>query len=237
MPKYEAIKNDIKDKIRDGILQPNQVIDSENKMCQRYAVSRVTVRKAIDELCAEGILYRIKGKGCFVRGLKNQKRSRIYSFTEAVRNEGKEPSKKQLSVAKSKADAALCERLQLDVGDEVYVIKCLYCADGIPYGLNTVVLPAKKFPRLDYFDFNNRSLYEVLESFFQTEMYRVCQTLEAVVADEETAALLGRKAGEPILKIQATSYSMEQHKEVPVEYYESYILTEIQNYYVEKFNI
>ena len=98
MTKYEVIKNEIKEQIEDNILKPNQVIASENEMCRHYDVSRVTVRKAIDELCAEGILYRIKGKGCFVRELKDQKRSHIYSFTEAVKNEGKTPSKKQLSL-------------------------------------------------------------------------------------------------------------------------------------------
>ena len=102
MTKYEIIKQEIKEQIKDNILKPNQVIKSENEMCQYYKVSRVTVRKAIDELCAEGILYRIKGKGCFVRELADQKRSRIYSFTEAVRNEGKLPGKKQLSLEKKK---------------------------------------------------------------------------------------------------------------------------------------
>ena len=70
MTKYEVIKKEIKEQIEDNILKPNQVIASENEMCRHYDVSRVTVRKAIDELCAEGILYRIKGKGCFVRELK-----------------------------------------------------------------------------------------------------------------------------------------------------------------------
>ena len=73
MTKYEIIKQEIKEQIKDNILKPNQVIKSENEMCQCYKVSRVTVRKAIDELCAEGILYRIKGKGCFVRELADQR--------------------------------------------------------------------------------------------------------------------------------------------------------------------
>ncbi len=164
MTKYEIIKKEIKEQIKDNILKPNQVIKSENEMCQCYDVSRVTVRKAIDELCAEGILYRIKGKGCFVRELKDKKR-RIYSFTEAVKNEGKTPSKKQLSLKTMNADAYLAEKLQITEGDEVYEIRSLYYADGVPYSLNTAVLPAKRSEKLDFFDFNNRSLYEVLGSF------------------------------------------------------------------------
>lgn len=150
MTKYEVIKNEIKEQIEDNILKPNQVIASENEMCRHYDVSRVTVRKAIDELCAEGILYRIKGKGCFVRELKDQKRSHIYSFTEAVKNEGKTPSKKQLSLKTMNADAYLAEKLQITEGDEVYEIRSLYYADGVPYSLNTAVLPAERFPKLDF---------------------------------------------------------------------------------------
>ena len=56
-------------------------------------------------------MYRIKGKGCFVRELADQKRSRIYSFTEAVRNEGKLPGKKQLSLEKKEADAYLADKM------------------------------------------------------------------------------------------------------------------------------
>lgn len=103
MTKYEIIKQEIKEQIKDNILKPNQVIKSENEMCQCYKVSRVTVRKAIDELCAEGILYRIKGKGCFVRELADQKRSRIYSFTEAVRNEGKLPGQEAVVFRKKRS--------------------------------------------------------------------------------------------------------------------------------------
>ena len=76
------------------------------------------------------ILYRIKGKGCFVRELADQKRSRIYSFTEAVRNEGKLPGKKQLSLEKKEADAYLADKLQMEEGEEIFEIRSLYYADG-----------------------------------------------------------------------------------------------------------
>ena len=68
-------------------------------------------------------------------------------------------------------------------------------------------------------------------------MYRVRRTLEAVTADKEIAQMLERKESQPLLKIKAVSYSLEENREIPVEYYEAYILTEIQNYYVEKFTV
>ena len=58
-----------------------------------------------------------------------------------------------------------------------------------------------------------------------------------VTADKEIAQMLERKESQPLLKIKAVSYSLEENREIPVEYYEAYILTEIQNYYVEKFTV
>lgn len=234
--KYEKIKNDIKKQIMNNDLKPNQVIQSENEMCNYYGVSRVTVRRAIDELCAEGMLYRIKGKGCFVKNMIDKNRSRIYSFSEAVRNDGKKPGKKQLSLKIKKADKYVAERLQINEGEEIFEIKSLYYADGIPYSFNTSILPAKLFDKLDFFDFNNRSLYDVLSSFYNIYMYRVRQSLEATTADNSIYDLLQIDRDKPLLKINAVSYSLNENVEIPVEYYEAYILTDVQSYYIEKFS-
>ena len=137
---------------------------------------------------------------------------------------------------KKEADAYLADKLQIEEGEEIFEIRSLYYADGIPYSLNTAVLPAKRFEKLDFFDFNNRSLYEVLGSFYGTYMYRVRQTLEATTADVSVSRLLERDESQPLLRIKAISYCLEDNQEIPVEYYEAYILTDIQNYYVEKFH-
>ena len=63
------------------------------------------------------------------------------------------PGKKQLSLEKKEADVYLADKLQIEEGEEVFEIRSLYYADGIPYSLNTAVLPAKRFEKLDFFDF------------------------------------------------------------------------------------
>ena len=135
------------------------------------------------------------------------------------------------------ADAYLAEKLQITEGDEVCEIRSLYYADGVPYSLNTAVLPAERFPKLDFFDFNNRSLYEVLGSFFHTEMYRYVRRWKQLRQIKRSHRCWNGKKAKTLLKIKAVSYSLEENREIPVEYYEAYILTEIQNYYVEKFTV
>jgi GntR family transcriptional regulator of arabinose operon len=65
-PKYEMIKKYILDSVKDGLYQPGMVIPSESDFCRLFGVSRIVVRKAIDELVIREVLYRRQGKGTFV---------------------------------------------------------------------------------------------------------------------------------------------------------------------------
>lgn len=235
--KYEIIKQDLISKIQSRTLKANQVISSEHELCEQYQVSRITVRKAIDELVHEGLLYRLKGKGCFVRQQAATKLSRIYSFTEAIVNEGKVPSKKQLLFQKQAAGSQMGEKLGIEADEDIYVIKSLYFADGIPYCVNTSYIPEKRFPKLDYFNFNDNSLYEILKNFYDLSFTKVKQVMNAIVCDKEIYEYLGVKEKSPVLKIDATSYGLHEDKEEIFEVYESFMLTDILHYAVEKHNI
>lgn len=234
--KYQQIKQDITRKIGEMEYRPNQVIPSENELCELYGVSRITVRKAIDELVHQGLLYRIKGKGSFVRDHNSEGLSRIYSFTEAILHQGKAPSRKLLSLTVKEAGPDVRRGMGLEEGEEVYVIETLYFADGSPYCINTSILPRRLFPKLELFDFNHNSLYEVLKSFYQLSFTRARQVINATVGSSEIYDYLGTDKNQPLLKINAASYCMYHDHETVFEMYESYILTDILSYYVEKYN-
>ena len=65
--KYELIENKIIEKIENGTYKVNDKIHSESELCKIYGTSRITVRKALDELVTKGLLYRKHGVGTFVR--------------------------------------------------------------------------------------------------------------------------------------------------------------------------
>ena len=215
LAKYEQIRQDIIHKIESMEYRPNQVIPSENELCASYGVSRITVRKAIDELVHEGLLYR---------------------FTEAILHQGKTPSKKLLSLKVEEADTDIRRRMGLKEREEVYVIKSIYYADGRPYCINTSILPKKLFPKLELFDFNHNSLYEVLKSFYQLSFTKARQILNATVGSSEIYGYLETEKNQPLLRINATSFCLYHDNETVFEIYESYILTDILSYYVEKYN-
>lgn len=234
--KYFIVKQDIINKINTSEFKPNQIIPSENELCKQYNVSRITIRKAIDELVFEGLLYRLKGKGCFIREHENLKISRIYSFTEAIKNAGKIPSKKQIFLKKELPNEEISKKLELKKNDYVYIIKCIYFADDIPYCLNTSYLPEKYFSNLHCFNFNDNSLYQVLRTFYNTSFTRAKQVINSVICEDEICDYLQIKEKKAILKIDAVSYGLYEDIEKALEIYESYILTDILSYIVEKYN-
>ena len=242
MTKYEEIIHDIKNKIATHEYINNQMLLSESEMCRQYNVSRITVRKAVDIMVNEGLLYRIKGKGCFVRGAADAKLSHIYSFTEAVANQGKTPTKKQLSIEmisaekKNPSGETYADLFHIAKGDKVYVLKSLYFADGRPYCFNTSVLPEPLFPKLEFFSFDNRSLYEVLKSFYSLEITRETQQFSAVNGTPEIYTALGISATKPLLETTASVFCNIKGKEQMFEYYISYVMTDMMAYRVEKFN-
>lgn len=71
-PIYMQLRDSIIKKIEDGEYLPNEMIPSEREMAQLYDINRMTVKNAIEVLVRDGYLYRIQGKGTFVRGEKNK---------------------------------------------------------------------------------------------------------------------------------------------------------------------
>ncbi|WP_042346506.1 GntR family transcriptional regulator [Bacillus massiliigorillae] len=237
IPKYEMIKLDLINKINNNELQPHQVIPSENELSEMYHVSRVTVRKAIDELVKESYIYKKRGKGSFVSskdfplGI-----SRIHSYTELITLQGKTAKKVLITQQVKKPSKKIANRLKINEDDDVYEIECLYLADDMPLCINKSILPCVMFPKLDYFDCGKNSLYEILKEFYKLEMSKASQYIEAVLGNEQIYTLLQTKQGYPLLKLNVTSYCLKNGEERPFEVYEAYIKTDVIGYFVETYN-
>lgn len=70
IPLFEQLKNDLLEQIKKGIYISGQQIPTETELSELYHVSRITIRRAITELCNEGVLIKKQGKGTFVKERK-----------------------------------------------------------------------------------------------------------------------------------------------------------------------
>jgi len=223
LPKYYLLKKDLIKKIENDQFKTNEQIPSERELIQMYGYSRITVRKAVDDLVNEGYLYRIHGKGTYVKGNDVQQNIvSLNSITTDILAMGKEPSRKVLKFVIDKTFLKRAEELEIDNDDDIVILDRIYYADKEPINRTTDYLPAKYFPNINSYDFEKNSLFKIIEEEYKIKITRAVRTIEAVLADEEIAGMLELKKGFPVLLFRGVTYGLVNGKEVPIESFKSY---------------
>mgnify|MGYP005858085153 CR=1 FL=1 len=222
VPKYYLIKKEIVKSIDNDEYKDNCIIPSERELCDEYNVSRITVRRAIEELVNEGYLYKMQGKGTYVKGDSvKQDLFSITSCTKDIVDLGMEPSRRVLSADILKVLPKRRRELELDVNDKFFDIDRVYYANDEAINRTIAYLPIKYFPGLDKHNYEKESLYEVLEKNYKVKITRATRTIEAVLAKGEIAELLEVKEGMPIILFRGITYGIVGNKEVPIESFKS----------------
>lgn len=216
-PLYKDVKRQMMDALALGEWRPGDAIPAERRLSERYGISIGTVRKAIDELVAENILIRQQGRGTFVAS-HNRDRMLFYFF-HVVPLEGPKvyPEVGLLSFARGKSDRAAAEALGIEPGDPVCRIRNLLRLAGRPAIVDEITLPVTRFPSLTEKQFRDRpsTIYNLYQEAFGISVVRTNERLRAVVADAETARLLGVAPGAPLLAIRRVALT---YNDAPVEY-------------------
>lgn len=202
IPLYLQIENDIKEKISTGEYQAGQMLPSENKYCEMYQVSRVTVRNAITDLVDQGILIRRHGKGTFVEKQKIQNNLiKFQGFTSTCRENHITINTHILCVCKQEASLYDIRTLDLEEGDDVIYIKRIRYADNQPVIIEHVHLPYKQFSFLLDENLENRSLYATIEEKTGMNPENYCFAnlcIEASAATPEESLFLDIPSGSPL---------------------------------------
>jgi GntR family transcriptional regulator len=231
-PLYKGVKRKITDAMREGEWKPGDVIPSEKKLCERFGVSIGTIRKAVDELSAEGFLVRQQGRGTFVSS-HNQDRY-LFSFFHIVRQDGyKEYPKLQLiEFGKAKADASISMRLGTEPNARLSRFVNKLSLSGSTVVVDEIYLSDSLFPRLTENQLRDRrtTLYQFYQEKFGVTVVRTVERLRAVKADAVKAGLLGVETGDPLLQVIRVALSF---RDQPVELRYSYVNTHNHEYYSE----
>ena len=182
-------------------------LPSERELCEQYAISRITVRKALAELMHEGLVYSSVGKGIYVAESKLKRELQpLISFTEDARRRGVSVSSQVLEAAIIHADNSLVARLRVAQGAEVVKLHRLRLMDGIPAAIQCAYLPHHLCPNLLQHDFSSRSLLDVLRTEYKLKLTRAESDIEAALAQDEEASLLELPTPAAVLVAEQTTY-------------------------------
>ncbi len=214
--------------LRSGEWQVGQALPSEPKLAARFHVSVGTLRKAVAELVAEGLLIRHQGRGTYVAA---HNASRLFHFFRIVPKQGEKqhPVVELRSFRRSVADDVARQCLGLERGAPVYLIEDLLFLSSKPVVLDHLVLPAALFPTLTKVQFRDRAstIYGLYQSSFGINVVRTVERLSAIAADPHAAHALGVKVGAPLLRVRRTAYTFDQR---PVELRTRFVNTDEFDY-------
>ncbi|NMR19653.1 GntR family transcriptional regulator [Cellulomonas fimi] len=186
-------------------LAVGDAIPSERLLCERFGVSRMTVRQAVDALVVEGLLQREQGRGTFVAPTKMDLEVRLASFGEEMRRRGMEPSSKVLAAEEIPATPDIADALELVPGEHVLYLHRVRYADGEPMAIEQSWLPRALTPGL-FDDGPPPSVYgELRRRGLDLDWGE--DTVEATEVDGRDAALLGLRAGAAVLRLTRRTFA------------------------------
>ena len=206
-PLYHQLMQRLSEDIERGKYAVGSRIPPEHELEALYNVSRVTVRRALAELTAEGMLERKQGKGTFVSTPRiSQDLKSIHSFHDACKQNGFQGGTIVVHVKERDAEASDLEELELQKGARILETLRVRTADGGP-----VVLERNHFSMAySYLENENLSgsLYSILRDY-GIEPKQASHDISMTFASETQAKLLGVETGAPLMKLHEVVYDQK----------------------------
>lgn len=205
-PLYIQLREIIRFKIESGEYAPLTPLPSENEIADEYAVTRQTVRNAVDTLINEGLLRRVPGKGVYVLGDSiNRDLEVLKGFTQTMLDRNVMPSTKVLKKQLRPAGAKYAMMFGIVPEEEIFYIKRMCYGNNEPVSLEEIFVPKSLVPKIGGIDLTVFSLYEIYE-IYGIHLERARQTLDMVHLEQGDANLLGISTQTPVMLFECTSY-------------------------------
>ena len=218
VPYYIQVMDALTDYIHHGDVTPGEQLPGEPELCRLFGVSRTVIRQALKELEHEGLIVREKGRGTFVAEPKIRESlfQELTGFYQDMAAKGHAPVSKVLTQMVVPASPRIASYLNLAPEIPVIQIDRLRFVQDEPIVFVSTYLPHSLCPKLLDADLTQRSLYQFLEHEYGLVITRGTRVLEAGVANEYQAELLGVIPGAPLIILDSVSYLDDG---TPIEFY------------------
>ncbi len=203
---WRQIERTLDAEITAGRLAPGARLPTEAELTARFGVNRHTVRRAMEELEARGLVRIEQGRGSFVaEDVLDYRLGPRTRFSENVRRQNREPEGRILRVAEIPADAALAEQLGIRRGRPVVAVDRLALADGRPVVLGTHHFPAARFAALAARLAEDPSISAAMAACGVPDYRRKVTRITARLPTPEEAELLQQSRSRPLLVAEAVN--------------------------------
>ena len=207
---YYQLKQIIIDKIEKRELTENDKLPTEKELCDKYDISRATVRQALKELETEDYIYKIQGKGTFVSPKRYQQDLlKFYSFTDEMKKIGKTPTSKVLSFEITTPPKKIAETLGIKMDEKIYKFTRLRLADDEPMMLETSYIPYNIFKGIKKEDLEITPLYTIFLNEYGTTFSKAEEIFRPTLMEKDEAKKLKYIEGGPAILLERITYNNE----------------------------
>ncbi|ALP91453.1 MULTISPECIES: GntR family transcriptional regulator [Clostridium] len=209
MSKYKEIAEDIRKGILDGRYNPNEQLPLEKEMCEYYDVSRITIKKAVDELVSEGLVVKRRGAGTFVKAFDNSDvegfsmSKQFCGFTESYKDKKVESKIIKFEVVHPTEEIAT--KLKMTCDDFVYYIIRVRYADGEPHVVEYTHMPIGVIPGIKN-DILHKSVYSYIENELSLKIKSAHKTIRAIEPSDSEKEYLEIDSKMPILEVEQVGF-------------------------------
>ena len=210
IPLYHQIYAQLKKRIQDGEYEADATLPGEKELCRAYGVSRITVKRALGELAAEGYVSRHRGRGTVVRYRVPSPvvRASFDGLIENLIDMGLKTQIEVLSVADEPAEGAVAEALEVEPGTTVQHAQRRRLIEDAPFSFLRTYVPLDIAARFDASRLADTPILQLLREAGAVPD-RARQVITAVAAGQNAADALGLSVGAPVLRVTRTIKAAE----------------------------
>lgn len=205
------VREALRQRIHVGEWRTGDRLPSENELIEAHGVSRITVRQALADLAAEGMIVRVQGKGSFVSpGTVQQELSSLQGLAEALALQGKAVRTQVLSWHRVRPGAAARAALGLAANQTCMELQTLRFVDEQPLSYNRTWLTSAAAQGLDKAMLETSDLLTLYERLQSTRVASASVDIRAALASQAQADLLGLTLPAAVLQVEKSVYTYEQ---------------------------
>jgi GntR family transcriptional regulator len=229
-PLFVQVRDALRGEILAGTLSAGQRLPSESELIARFGVSRITIRQALAELQATGLVQTVNGKGSYVTSPgRGQGHGPLVGVLEAMRKRGYRAHGRLLSHKSMRATRVVARELGLPVGAPTGAVTVLRFRDEVPFVIGTTWSSPELAERLAAQDLSETDVATAIESVLGLRSAATRVVVGARLADARLARRLDYPVGSPVLHIRTTTVGYDGR---PIAYSETDCRADMMDYRV-----
>ena len=209
MLKYKDIAEDIRSAIKNGKYNINEQLPLEKEMCSKYGVSRITIKKAVDELVNQGLVIKRRGSGTFVKGVDESSvqelsmAKQFSGFSESYK--GSKVTSKVIKFEVINPTEEIAAKLQITTEDFIYHIIRVRYSDDDPIVIEYTYMPINLIPGIKN-EILMKSIYRYIENTLNLKIKSAHRTIRAILPNDIEQEYLKIDNNFPILEVEQVAF-------------------------------